>query len=225
MKKIAIISVYEKMAQIVVPENVALASENNFNGDNLEERTISEIVEDIQKLTPESIKQIVEGNYKYAYEELNINKNLYLIEKPEEKTCQIDINTAITSIVDLERNFIDNLEYTDKVYKDCKENQKWFEQLLENKEKELEIKQKEIDGKMDDMEAVLKNITRDIYEDEEDFEIICPYCNNEFDADVDENVTEVICPECENTIELDWGIEEDNNCNGNCSGCNGCGNE
>lgn len=146
MKKIAIISGYEKMAQMVVPENVALASENNFNGDNLEERTISEIVEDIQKLTPESIKQIVEGNYKYAYEELNINKNLYLIEKPEEKTCQIDINTAITSIVDLERNFIDNLEYTDKVYKDCKENQKWFEQLLENKEKELEIKQKEIDG-------------------------------------------------------------------------------
>lgn len=146
MKKIAIISGYEKMAQIIVPENVALASENNFNGDNLEERTISEIVEDIQKLTPESIKQIVEGNYKYAYEELNINKNLYLIEKPEEKTCQIDINTAITSIVDLERNFIDNLEYTDKVYKDCKENQKWFEQLLENKEKELKIKQKEIDG-------------------------------------------------------------------------------
>lgn len=103
-----------------------------------------------------------------------------------------------------------------------------IENVLDYKTSEIEAlenKQKEIDGKMDDMEAVLKNITRDIYEDEEDFEIICPYCNNEFDADVDENVTEVICPECENTIELDWGIEEDNNCNGNCSGCNGCGNE
>lgn len=103
-----------------------------------------------------------------------------------------------------------------------------IENVLDYKTNEIEAlenKQKEIDGKMDDMEAVLKNITRDIYEDEEDFEIICPYCNNEFDADVDENVTEVICPECENTIELDWGIEEDNNCNGNCSGCNGCGNE
>ena len=72
------------------------------------------------------------------------------------------------------------------------------------------------------MDGVIRNITRDIYEDEEDFSIICPYCNFEFDADVDETNTEIICPQCQNEIELDWGFDQDSNCNGGCSDCNGC---
>lgn len=141
--------------------------------------------------------------------------------KNEMNNFMQDIETKITN--QEERDFI--LDRTAQLFNVIVDE---MENVLDYKTNEiqaLESKQKEIDGKMDDMEAVLKNITRDIYEDEEDFEIICPYCNNEFDADVDENITEVVCPECENTIELDWGIEEDNNCNGNCSGCNGCGNE
>lgn len=141
--------------------------------------------------------------------------------KNEMNNFMQDIETKITN--QEERDFI--LDRTAQLFNVIVDE---MENVLDYKTNEiqaLESKQKEIDGKMDDMEAALKNITRDIYEDEEDFEIICPYCNNEFDADVDENVTEVVCPECENTIELDWGIEEDNNCNGNCSGCNGCGNE
>ena len=141
--------------------------------------------------------------------------------KNEMNNFMQDIETKITN--QEERDFI--LDRTAQLFNVIVDE---MENVLDYKTNEiqaLESKQKEIDGKMDNMEAVLKNITRDIYEDEEDFEIICPYCNNEFDADVDENVTEVVCPECENTIELDWGIEEDNNCNGNCSGCNGCGNE
>lgn len=141
--------------------------------------------------------------------------------KNEMNNFMQDIETKITN--QEERDFI--LDRTAQLFNVIVDE---MENVLDYKTNEiqaLESKQKEIDGKMDDMEAVLKNITRDIYEDEEDFEIICPYCNNEFDADVDENVTEVVCPECENTIELDWGIEEDNNCNGNCSGCNGCENE
>ena len=86
----------------------------------------------------------------------------------------------------------------------------------------LESRQKEIDDKMEEMETVLKNIIRDIYEDEEDFEIICPYCNNEFNADVNEDINVVVCPECENVIELDWGNDNQNDCNGNCSGCGNC---
>ena len=141
--------------------------------------------------------------------------------KNEMNNFMQDIETKITN--QEERDFM--LDRTAQLFNVIVDE---MENVLDYKTNEiqaLESKQKEIDRKMDDMEAVLKNITRDIYEDEEDFEIICPYCNNEFDADVDENVTEVVCPECENTIELDWGIEEDNNCNGNCSGCNGCGNE
>ena len=90
---------------------------------------------------------------------------------------------------------------------------------------ELEQKQKEIDDKMNKMQQIIDNIEKDIYSDEGfDFEIICPYCDNQFVIDVDENKTEIECPVCNNIIELDWSgdLEEDAECNGSCSGCHGC---
>ncbi len=94
--------------------------------------------------------------------------------------------------------------------------------------KELEEKQKEIDEKMNKMQQIIDNIEKDIYSDEGfDFEIICPYCDNQFVIEVDEDKTEVECPVCNNIIELDWSgdVEEDSNCNGSCSGCHGCDEE
>ena len=93
---------------------------------------------------------------------------------------------------------------------------------------ELEQKQKEIDDKMSKMQQIIDNIEKDIYSDEGfDFEIICPYCDNQFVIDVDEDRTEVECPVCNNIIELDWSgdVEEDIDCNGSCSGCHGCDEE
>jgi len=69
---------------------------------------------------------------------------------------------------------------------------------------------------------------QDIYDDgnDMDFAIICPYCNYEFDAEIDEQFNEIKCPECGNTIELDWNgnpdDDSDNGCHGGCSGCHGC---
>ena len=93
---------------------------------------------------------------------------------------------------------------------------------------EIEQKQKEIDDKMSKMQQIIDNIEKDIYSDEGfDFEIICPYCDNQFVIDVDEDKTEVECPVCNNIIELDWSgdVEEDSECNGSCSGCHGCDEE
>ena len=64
---------------------------------------------------------------------------------------------------------------------------------------------------------------KELYLDEEcDFSITCPYCNNEFIVDCDELKDEVECPECNNIIELDWGDECDGHdgCDGHCSHCN-----
>lgn len=94
----------------------------------------------------------------------------------------------------------------------------------EDKIKQIEQRQNLADEKLEEMDAIIKNITRDIYDEYEDFEIICPYCNYEFDSDVDETISEIICPECQNTIELDWGedIGQSLDCTGDCSGCNEC---
>lgn len=57
-----------------------------------------------------------------------------------------------------------------------------------------------------------------------EFEIICPFCDKEFVAEIDLQSV-VKCPECNNLIELSWNSEEENGCcSGHCSSChNRCG--
>ena len=95
---------------------------------------------------------------------------------------------------------------------------------IEYQKFDLEKSQKEVQEKLAKMQTVLDNIEKDIYsEDGFDFEIICPYCNYEFTADIeDESKEEIQCPECHNAIELDWNMEEEGGCSGSCSHCAGC---
>ena len=89
---------------------------------------------------------------------------------------------------------------------------------------QIEAKQKEIDEKIAQVEGAVDEIENDIYENEDgsfDFEIVCPYCNNEFITEID-GKTEIECPECNNVIELDWNDEEEGGCSGSCSSCPGC---
>ena len=147
------------------------------------------------------------GNIKNEYKSFldDIEKNI------KNKKDLEYINKRFTEFVD---NMLDRMDYIIKYKKDEKN--------------ELQEKQKQIEDKMEKMQGVLNNIERDIYADEGfDFEIVCPYCNNEFLIDVDENKTEVTCPECNNLIELDWSGNIDDEpdlqaCNGSCHGCNGC---
>lgn len=78
--------------------------------------------------------------------------------------------------------------------------------------------------RVETLEKTIKSMEKELYLDEEcDFSITCPYCNNEFIVDSDEIKDEVECPECNNLIELDWGDECDcheGECAGNCSHCN-----
>ena len=78
--------------------------------------------------------------------------------------------------------------------------------------------------KVEKLENKIKSMEKELFIDEEcDFSITCPYCNNEFVVDCYELKDEVECPECNNIIELDWGDECDGNngcCGSDCSHCN-----
>ena len=78
----------------------------------------------------------------------------------------------------------------------------------------------ELETKVNKVSETIGLIKKDIYEDDDyDFEIVCPYCNHEFVADVEDELKEEIeCPECHNIIELDWDDGEEG-CDGCCSSC------
>lgn len=84
-------------------------------------------------------------------------------------------------------------------------------------------REKELGHKIARMEKVINEIEKEVFISQEgDFEIICPYCNSEFVADLSDGMEhEVKCPECGNSIELDWHEEENcgHNCGGECSHC------
>jgi uncharacterized Zn-finger protein len=128
-----------------------------------------------------------------------------------------------------------------------------MEYILNYKEKkiaQIEKIQKDIERKITLMQQDIKEIEEDIYidnvdsiydendelefnnvnENEYDFEIVCPYCDNEFLIDLDQENSEIECPQCNNIIELDWTgnteeqAENKNKCGGgHCSNCSGCG--
>jgi uncharacterized Zn-finger protein len=107
-----------------------------------------------------------------------------------------------------------------------------IEKIINYKEEKLNTiikKQEQTDHIIEILNDKMDNIYEDIYDEtvESDFLVTCPYCNCEFDADVDEDVNEIRCPECGNLIELDWNgnpndDDQDNGCNGGCSHCGGC---
>ncbi|MBQ3409558.1 MAG: hypothetical protein IJH12_10200 [Clostridia bacterium] len=103
--------------------------------------------------------------------------------------------------------------------------------VVEDKISGIESSQQQIEKKISNIESSVNSIKEDIYEEDKETEIICPYCNSEFYAEISEETeSEIECPECHNIIELDMNsenIENDlygiHNCGGQCGGCSGCG--
>lgn len=91
--------------------------------------------------------------------------------------------------------------------------------IIKDKIESMEKVQKAMESKISKIEATVTGIENDIYDDGFDFEIVCPYCNTEFTADV-ESKSDIRCPECQNIIELDWNADEFSGaCSGHCSSC------
>ena len=104
------------------------------------------------------------------------------------------------------------------------------EEELTKRMESLAATQAAMQEKVETLENEVKSMEKELYLDEDsDFTITCPYCNNEFIVECEDLKDEVTCPECNNIIELDWGDEcscgddcdcEDGECSDhNCSHC------
>ena len=87
------------------------------------------------------------------------------------------------------------------------------EKLKEIRKKQIhnEKRMDELENKMQYLDENVDYLIKDIYGNEDgEFKITCPYCNYEFNLDIDEDEVEILCPECKNIIELDWNDDEEN---------------
>ena len=86
------------------------------------------------------------------------------------------------------------------------------EKLKEIRKKQIhnEKRMDELENKMHFLDENVDYLIKDIYGNEDgEFKITCPYCNYEFNLDIDEDEVEILCPECKNIIELDWNDDEE----------------
>ena len=79
---------------------------------------------------------------------------------------------------------------------------------INNRLKKIEQTQNSIEEKLNILQNSVNGIENDIYEEDYEFEIVCPYCNAEFVEDISSK-TNIKCPECNNTIELDWNVDNE----------------
>ena len=142
-KRLAIVSGYSEIKGIVLPENIKEFQKENFSGKELKSTRIENIVQELEKMDIEKIKQIVEENYNYAYENLNIDKNIYIFNgKNVEYILNIEFflkheNCLVNKATKLEeeKNF---------VYSESKKMQEYYEQQISNIKNEIDEKTKNI---------------------------------------------------------------------------------
>lgn len=140
-----------------------------------------------------------------------------------------ELNAKFKQILnDLEENLQskDDLEYVKtqmfKLYNLFFDEISRIEETVATKMETIVGTQSILQEKVENIENKVKTMEKEFFlDDESDFSITCPYCNNEFIAEYDELNDEIQCPECNNIIELDWGEEDEENkgCSGNCKGC------
>lgn len=103
-------------------------------------------------------------------------------------------------------------------------------EMLDQRISKIEKSQINIENRLEGIQSLIDAIEEDVYDDNSDIEITCPYCNYDFIAEFNENENnEIECPECHNIVELDInadydedsGISQESGCPG-CGSCGGC---
>lgn len=105
-----------------------------------------------------------------------------------------------------------------------------IEEMTASRMETVAAAQAELQEKVENLESELKSMEKELYIDEDsDFSITCPYCNNEFIVECEELKDEIECPECNNIIELDWGAGcscgDECDCGDECSCDDECGHD
>lgn len=138
LKKIAIISGYKKMKGMVTPDNIEIAAKENFSGENLNDVKIDDIIKALQNIDIDEIQKFTYNNFEFSYKNLNIENNVYLLEDINKEIINIDKKIYFENIDILLKMIKDEEEKMNKIYKDSKEAQSYFQKQIESRDLEIE---------------------------------------------------------------------------------------
>lgn len=80
MKRPALVSTYTKKIGMITKENIEDVMNNNFAGGDFENLDDEELIDKLSKLKSDEIEQIVNDNYSFIKDKLDIDKNLYVTD-------------------------------------------------------------------------------------------------------------------------------------------------
>ena len=154
MKRLAIISGYTGIRDILSKENFDIELNDNFGGKHLEEKEVRDISKKIKKLDEKLISEIIEYNYERAKKELDIDNNIYIIDKENYK-YDIDTSDILMEMIKIKSTIGKLAEYRfNKMENDWKDHLKykeWMEEKENNNIKEI----KELKDKIDNYERTI----------------------------------------------------------------------
>lgn len=102
-KKICCIIGYENLKSIIKKDNIEQAMLENFSGRGLPDETIDSIVKQIKKMKKEQLNTIVDENYEFVKEKLDLEKNIYTISEYEKINYRKTISDLFYMISNIQK--------------------------------------------------------------------------------------------------------------------------
>lgn len=118
MKRIAIVSGYEEIVSVVTQDNFFDMLSTNFTGSGLRYEKIEELVNKINQITESQIEEIVNKNYELAFNNINIDNNIYIMDENEKSL--ISRPDLINQMIILQNRYVEKKseseDFEKKVY-------------------------------------------------------------------------------------------------------------
>lgn len=156
MRKLGIIFGYDNFNGPVIYENIVDVAKTNFSGRGLPKKDYKETIKWLKDLTSDQLKEIIDKNYNWLYENRNIENNIYEVknitdakENAENLNYSDLLKLLFEEIGNIQRkynkdvkNAWDVKESTEDFYLN---REKWDKNQLQEKDKQISELRKEIE--------------------------------------------------------------------------------
>lgn len=143
MKRLAIVSGYEKIQDIINKENIKDSQKENFSGRAMKTRNVEKIIDYISDCKDNNLNEIIESNYKFIKEKLDINKNVYFIKE----NIKVDYNNLYNEFILKTAYYKNELIREKQKSNEIWESKIWLEEQYSEQKKYIN----KIEQKMDEI--------------------------------------------------------------------------